>query len=230
MKKNEEEIYNLGKKIYLLCYTKPRYKMEISEMIYGDPKKKSIYPEIKKLEKKGWIKKADNKIIDYFKDKLDLSGRNAEKRQYYISSYKPLKIAIIERYKDKNVEFSKEELEEFEKILYMLLSRHLIDNIIKSCDLRKNIDLFDRVLDNINFFNSMVLWYAIEEDLEKYYNKKYIRVNHKLSKFNPYSSKLIHEYLGLTVNYLEELDLDGLRKNGDNIEDFLDYFEEKHFG
>ncbi|MCK5260875.1 MAG: hypothetical protein KAJ44_01700 [Thermoplasmatales archaeon] len=78
-----ERITDLGEKIYLICYGRPRYKLEISKKIYGE-ESKAIYPEIKKLEKNQWIKRVD------YKDPNPESGKRANKRQYYYSNPEPL--------------------------------------------------------------------------------------------------------------------------------------------
>lgn len=204
MKKNNIEIHNLGKKIYILCYVRPCYKSKISEMIYGDSNKKGIYQEIKKLEKNNWIKKADNKIIT----KLDLSGRNAKKRQYYISLYFPLKNAIVDKLKQNNITFNNEELIELEKILDHDIIKDIIEITIKSNDLSKNIDLFDKILDSLNFFGSLSM-VIVAKKLIKFKEKtsfnfitpKELNILSKFSKINKEFSDIMIKYI-FDINYL----------------------------
>ncbi len=236
MKKNNDKIHNLGKKIYLLCYTKPRYKMEISKLIYGDPKKKGIYPEIKKLEKEGWIIKADSKIakennlMDIYKDKLDFSSRNAEKRQYYFSLLDPLKNAILDKLKKENIKFNNEEMKELDSILSLFLARDLIENAIKNYDFSKNIDFFERIFEGINFFNIVLVNQAIDQFSDKILDKQYIRVHYKLSKINSYVSELFktYTYTGFLTFYEEALDLDGIKKKLYKKEYKIDDFFEEY--
>jgi len=82
-----ERIQNLKEKIYLLTYGKPRYKSEISKLLYGKDVKQ-IYPEIKKLESPGtkWIKK-----VNYKGDiEGDIEDGRSINRIYYHANVEPL--------------------------------------------------------------------------------------------------------------------------------------------
>jgi len=88
--KQEDRIRNLSEKIYLLTIEKPRYKAEISQAIYRK-EKKTIYPEIKKLVKKNWIKEVP--IPDGI-DKGKAKER-ANKRVYLSGSINPIFDSIV---------------------------------------------------------------------------------------------------------------------------------------
>lgn len=85
---------NLREKIYLLTYGKPRYKSEISKLLYGEDVKQ-IYPMFKKLESPGikWIKK-----VNYKENKED-DGRS-KSRIYYQANAEPLFDSICQDLKD----------------------------------------------------------------------------------------------------------------------------------
>jgi len=72
---------NLKEKIYLLAYGEPRYKLEISNILYGK-EQKQIYPVINDLIKDNWIE-----ITDYTLDEKD---KRANKRIYYKANIEPL--------------------------------------------------------------------------------------------------------------------------------------------
>jgi len=112
MEKKEKKIGKLAKKIYLLTYGKPRYKLEISNMIY-DRENKVIYPEIKKLEKYNWIKKTSRpKDADTKK-----AGKRSNKRQYYCANAKPLFDSILWDLEEKNISLTSKEKESLTRYL-----------------------------------------------------------------------------------------------------------------
>ena len=195
MGKKREKVNNLGKKIYFVTYAKPRYKLEISKMIYGY-ESKAIYPEIKKLERLKWIKQ--KKPND-----LDIGDKRAYKRQYYIAETKPLMDYVIERLKKNNINFTKEELKELELVLYVDYTAELIDSVVDLYGLDGNIDLFPIVIENLNFY--FVLLSSWVENHEKYMNLdldklRYIRIHRKLANLNPNQSKIMKPLLGFMLS------------------------------
>jgi len=95
MKKNTKknvEIHNLGKNIYFLMYGMPRFKWEISKLIYGR-ESKAVYPEIKKLYEAKWIKNIDP---SKWKDLQFTSDKREQKRKYFYANSKPLLDSICD--------------------------------------------------------------------------------------------------------------------------------------
>jgi len=95
-----ERIQDLREKIYLLTYGKPRYKAEISKLLYGKDVKQ-IYPEIKKLESPSmkWLKK-----VNY---KGDIEDGRSKNRIYYQANVEPLFDSICKDLKDIQGKLSK---------------------------------------------------------------------------------------------------------------------------
>lgn len=114
---NMDRIINLGEKIYFLTYGRPRYKADISEILYGR-ESKAIYPEIKKLEKNKWIEKLDMRdaltkigelnCVELEKDMQKMDGRG-QKRQYYYAKVQPMFENICEFLKKLGITFNSEE-------------------------------------------------------------------------------------------------------------------------
>jgi len=133
----------LSHKIYLITFDKPKYVMEIGEIIYGKPR--DTYPKlmgksgaIKRCLKKGWIKKIsveppDDKPLGF------------EKRDYYIAN----KGMLL-----KNIE-NKIKLDGTDR---KAISKILNDEIFKTCmgDLSNFIDYPNQDIDAIEYITDMI--------------------------------------------------------------------------
>jgi len=105
----QKRIINLDEKIYLATFNKPRYKAEISRMLYGK-EKKTIYPKINELVKKGWIKE----LKDYSPEEED--GR-AKKRVYLKGTIKPFYDRLISTLKKYDKSLSKGEEKQLKQFI-----------------------------------------------------------------------------------------------------------------
>ena len=253
MKEKKIEIHNLGKKIYFLCYSRPRYKLEISNMIYGC-ESKGIYPEIKKLEKKEWIKKADKKIIDEFNkqkhsDKLDLSSQNAEKRKYYYADNKPIYEDIINFLKKQNIDLNEKEKLVLEKLTNKL-SRTIAEIMIMHVDLKENVDLFEKFREYLNiwcvFFLTSLKYLdespkiLLKSFFRGYKNKEYldfakdskgyenVLMMQKLTNLNPYHTEIINGNLYMLITTIRFKELSTFIEDKKTINpDFVNKFEKE---
>ena len=77
----------------------------------------------------------------------------------------------------------------------------LIENIITTYDLSQNIDFFEKVLDNLQFLNTMLLQFAIKKHGKKVIDDKYIRIHGKLSCLNPGLNEIMVLYLNFKDDY-----------------------------
>lgn len=119
-----EKTQKLGEKIYFLTYGKPRYKAEISQLLYGE-EKKTIYPVIKKLVKKKWIRR------DYLKKtkKKCLGDGRAVNRKYFLANVEPLFENICNDMKRAKVELNDNEKQRLKKVLDSPSFRNIITKI-----------------------------------------------------------------------------------------------------
>ncbi len=158
MEKNNEKIDNLGKKIYLLMYSRPRYKAEISNMIYRR-ECKAIYPEIKKLEKLKWIKQIDYKKPTDYKDPKPNAGKRANRRQYYIAKIDPI-MEVISR---------KVKLDDFDRyVLRNILESRAFRGVIDQSDIDSIQDPINCILGPLDSFSA----FLDSEKVKKYWRFK----------------------------------------------------------
>lgn len=106
-----KRVTNLDEKIFLATFSKPRYKAEISNLIYGR-EQKSIYPKIDQLIKKGWIRYTDFTPTTEIND----DGR-ANKRIYLKGTIEPIYKEIINRFNKKDIVLTKNNREKLKKYL-----------------------------------------------------------------------------------------------------------------
>jgi hypothetical protein len=190
----EEEISNLGKKIYLLTYGGPKYISEISEMLYGKGKKKckQVNREKKILVKNNWIKKVPKKVNS--KD-----GRSFQRRHYYANSF-PLYNEINSRLKKKNIYLDKEKkydhffekrINEVDRLKIFLEKefRETVDDIVSYWNVKSPSFGIDTVLDEL----SLECEYNLIIDINK--NKLY----RKMVKYHYYK-----DFLKWKEDYLQK--------------------------
>jgi hemerythrin-like domain-containing protein len=99
--KKQKRITNLDEKIFLVAFGKPRYKSEISRIIYGE-EKKTIYPRIDDLIQKGWLEEIEKKPFE------ETDGR-ARKRAYLKGTPKPFFDRFVSILKEHDESLSKDE-------------------------------------------------------------------------------------------------------------------------
>ncbi len=209
------KIRDLGEKIYLICYGRPRYKLEISNKIYGY-ESKAIYPEIKKLEKMGWIKQVDYEP-DFDTDPNPKSGKRAKRRQYYYADIKPLFDSICQdldesskKWNDPTVKLNKDEKKQLITLLNLKIFRGSTSEGIKLMNL-KTSNVFSEIKTGISFLCIYLTWifrYCESFDIkDKKEKKKLIELTKKpskdstlgiLSKWYMIPKKTIEEEIGLT--------------------------------
>jgi len=105
----QKRITNLDEKIFLTTFSEPRYKAEISNMLYGK-EKKTIYPKINELIELGWIKELKN----YSPEEED--GR-AKKRVYLQGTIKPFYDRFIHILKESDESLSQDEKKQLKQFL-----------------------------------------------------------------------------------------------------------------
>ena len=204
-----DKIGNLGKKIYLICYNKPRYELEISNIIYGY-ESKGVYPEIKKLERNNWIEKADKKTIDKYISPEEQAKQNAEKRKYYFANVEPLYNYIFDKLTKNNITLNDEEKNELKTMLNTDYTSEICENIIKNYDLNENIDLFPLISENINMFHAFILtvyehkYVNLGAKINEIPKKPFIRVHKKLSEINLSQTKMLKNYFLSLLKLKEE--------------------------
>lgn len=212
-----ERIKNLGEKIYWSVFLDPKYKLEISNEIYGR-ECKAIYPEIKKLEKRKWIKKVpmpENVNID-------IAGKRANRRQYYSANIQPLLDDIIENLERADIEIDRNEKEKLKSFLNSSTFKTLLClyKKINSFYIAKELLIYACVFLSYrykylssmkkykgkNFDNLMTKHYINKNRLYiGIYNHLGINLIEKLSKLNSYTSIILLEYLDDLASFFESL-------------------------
>lgn len=185
-----KRVNDLGEKIYLIVYGKPKYKLEISKKIYGK-ESKSIYPEIKKLEQKGWIKQIKYKDVE-------TRDKRAERRQYYYTNVKPLFNSICQDLKEMQTRLSASKKKinieltniERKKLLHLLDSkvfRVFVGDFVNKVEHTDGLDhpsfCFSTVKSHFSSYCTFALWFEI------FYISNNLRGNEEFDKLSKQINK-----------------------------------------
>lgn len=153
----------LSDKIYLITFDKPKYIMEIGEILYNE--QRATYPKlmgekgaIKKCLEKGLIKKTS---VDIPKEK----PLGFEKREYYISNIVPI-IKEIEKQVDLTDEEKKDLLNLFDTDVF----RTAIGDTSRFIDFKnRSINAFEIINDLIGY---LCVYIFMIKNYGTYFNKK----------------------------------------------------------
>lgn len=219
-----ERVLNLGEKIYWAVFFEPKYKLEISHQIYGR-ESKAIYPEILKLEKKGWIKKVP------MPENVEIggAGKRANRRQYYSANIQPLLNNIIESLNVHGITINKNEKEKLKKFL---TTEEFRDLIYYNPDVSKN----NKKIHDFNIVRELLSYTFVFLTFKNHYlskknyppdtidnllfeNPRYetwvynvmvhrlgIGLIEKLAKLNSYTSKILWGYFEDVSEFICSLD------------------------
>lgn len=138
-----------------------------------------------------------------FLKNYDFSKRNAEKRKYYLANEKPLIDYIISKFKEKNINLNEDEELELESILYVESFFGVIYSVLENYNLNEDHDFFQIVLDNIIFFNALLIQRIIYKEGKNKLKNPFNRTIYKLSQLNPSFSKVVEDYSYLLDRFKE---------------------------
>ena len=207
--KTEKRVQNIEEKIYFLCFSKPRSRTEIAEILYGpkSSKNKSAYAYLS--GKTGIIEKlADEKIgwLEYLPNYKPILGKGKKidkrslNRKYYRSTCKPL-ISRIEQ---------RTSLDKFEEYivrdkLNSLFFKRFIGNEIPSDPIKHIISILD------------ILLVIIDENIEL--RELNIQLSHNIETKKQYNN--IKKKMKVIIDKLPELK-ELLKKDpSKSVENFL---------
>ena len=196
-----ERVKNVRDTIYLLIFSKPRYALEVSKLIYGRENKR-VFAEIKQLLNDNWIKE--------FTVDIDIEDRRAIQRKYYRALSDPI-VRYVQNTSFKLMLLEHEKEEFLKHFLKLILSsqafRYWIKNNIPKNFKTISINAFDFILtfvDMLFFIHdnnpNLKQQHKNVRDSQSYYNA--LEKQRKNKEFNREEnlSKVLELFYGNTIS------------------------------
>lgn len=205
MEKEPKKILNLEEKIYFLTFVKPRYKTEISKMIYGK-EVKQIFPLINKLKKHTQIKET---IVPIKQQEIKHEGDRAKARNYLKANPEPLVEEFCKKLEDKTqASLTKKEKDKLKRFIYSDTFKTHVEDFLNNNDLRQ-IDGVWSYLEEMIGFHSLYHYSILQYYLQKlgidFTDEKSIKEGEKIVKKVSTGLRFALEYDRLGFHLLKKL-------------------------